>query len=115
MITNICRNSETSKATDEDIDLVVLRYSMELRSPGCMHFVLESVSADPPFLLDNRSEQALQYRQANIDSLPYAKLPAFSAAGFLWQVPARPQEGSQPSGGLLGTEKSDAELHEVSS
>ena len=33
---------------------MVLRYSLELRSPGCIHFVLESVAADPPFLLENR-------------------------------------------------------------
>ena len=96
------------------MDLVVLRYSMELRSPGCMHFVLEAVSADPPFLLDNRSDQALQFRQAGFDSLPFTPLPAFSAAGFLWQVPARPKDGPQQTGAAIpGSEKSDAEHHEV--
>lgn len=86
---------------------------MEIRSPGCTHFVLESVSADPPFLLDNRSDQALQYRQANIQGLPFFQLPAYSAAGFLWQVPARPEEGAEQAGNLLGSKKSDTEIHEV--
>ncbi len=106
--------SNSERAGDSDnVDVVVLRYSMEIRSPGCMHFVLESVSADPPFLLDNRSDQALQYRQANIQDLPYFQLPAFSAAGFLWQVPAKPEQGADQAGNLLGSKKSDTELHEV--
>lgn len=106
--------SSRGDGKDDKVDVVVLRYSMEIRSPGCMHFVLESVSADPPFLLDNRSDQALQYRQANIQGLPYFQLPAFSAAGFLWQVPARPEEGAEQAGNLLGSKKSDTEIHEVS-
>ena len=109
---HLCSNSGADSQSNK-VDVVVLRYSMEIRSPGCTHFVLESVSADPPFLLDNRSDQELQYRQANIPGLPFFQLPAYSAAGFLWQVPARPEEGAEQAGNLLGSRKSDTELHEV--
>lgn len=100
-------------SSDPGAEVVVLRYSMELRNPGCMHFVLESVSPEPPFLLDNRSSEALQYRQAHFEGLPYTPLPAFSAAGFLWQVPAKPGASREQPGNLLGSNKSDPDLHEV--
>ena len=82
---------------------MVVRYSMELRGPGSMHFVLESVSADPPYLLENRSSQPLQYRQADVAGLPFLPLPPFSAAGFAWQVPGHPEKDSQPAAGSSGT------------
>lgn len=69
----------------EEIEVVVLRFRAELRAPGCMHIVLECVSPRAPYLLENRSEQALRYRQAGIADLPYVPLPAYSAAGFAWQ------------------------------
>ena len=47
----------------EEVEMVVLRYSSELRGPGCMHLILEAVSAKPPYLLENRSGAALKYRQ----------------------------------------------------
>lgn len=95
------------------MDVVVLRYSMELRSPGCIHFVLESVSADPPFLLENRSDHLLEYRQANVEGLPFTKLPPYSAAGFLWQVPGRTEPNPERAEGILGAQQSDAALHQV--
>lgn len=39
-----------------------------------------------PYLLENRSEQPLRYRQSGISDLPYIPLPAYSAAGFAWQT-----------------------------
>ena len=44
--------------------MVVLRFSLELRSPGCMHFVLESVSPKPPYLIENRTAHPFRYRQS---------------------------------------------------
>lgn len=61
----------------------MLRYSLEPRSPGCLHFVLECVATDPPLLLENRSGTALQFRQAAAGPA-FSDLPAYSAAGFAW-------------------------------
>ena len=85
----------------EEVEVVILRYSMELRSPGCTHFVLECVAAEPPYLLENRSSQPLRYRQAGVPGLPFQDLPPLSAAGFAWQVPgqsARDQGRIRPAG-----------------
>lgn len=73
--------------------VVILRYTLELRPQGALHLVLESVSADAPFLLENRSPQALAYRQARVPGMPLTDLPPFSAAGFAWQVPKQSQSG----------------------
>ena len=44
--------------------LVALRLCTELRAPGCLHAVLESVAPRAPYLLENRSGHPLRYRQA---------------------------------------------------
>ena len=75
--------------------MVVLRFRTELRAPGCMHVVLEAVSPRAPYLLENRSDQGLRYRQVGIADLPYLPLPAYSAAGFAWQRDA--SSGGIPS------------------
>ena len=69
----------------EEIEVVVVRFRAELRAPGCMHIVLECVSPRAPYLLENRSDQGLRYRQVGISDLPYVPLPPYSAAGFAWQ------------------------------
>jgi hypothetical protein len=93
--------------------VVILRYSLELRSPGCMHFVLESVAADPPFLLENRSPQPLCYRQGRVAGLPFVDLPPYSATGFAWPVPDRGKSGSQASAGSSRPQQLDFEPNEV--
>ena len=75
--------------------MVVVRFRAELRAPGCMHIVLECVSPRAPYLLENRSDQGLRYRQAGISDLPYVPLPPYSAAGFAWQKD--PSSGGIPS------------------
>ena len=60
-----------------------------------MHIVLECVSPRAPYLLENRSDQGLRYRQVGISDLPYVPLPPYSAAGFSWQKD--PSSGGKPS------------------
>lgn len=43
---------------------MALRLCTELRAPGCLHAVLESVAPRAPYLLENRSGHPLRYRQA---------------------------------------------------
>jgi len=43
--------------------VALLRLAMHTRGPGMLHIVLETVNADPPFLLENRTPYPLQYRQ----------------------------------------------------
>ena len=83
-----CRKHEEGGVIEE-IEVVVLRFRTELRAPGCMHIVLECVSPRAPYLLENRSEHSLRYRQAGIADLPYLPLPAYSAVGFAWQKDAK--------------------------
>ncbi|KAK9908805.1 hypothetical protein WJX75_003140 [Coccomyxa subellipsoidea] len=77
--------AQESGGVIEEVEVVVLRFRNELRAPGCMHVILECVSPRAPYLLENRSGQALRYRQSGISDLPYIPLPAFSAASFAWQ------------------------------
>jgi hypothetical protein len=74
----------------EEVEVVTLRYVCEVRSPGALHVLLNSVSADASLLLENRSGQPVRYRQAHIAGLPFLPLPPFSAAGFAWQASDRP-------------------------
>ncbi len=73
----------------EEVEVVMVRYSCEVRAPGALHIVLDSVSAEASYVLENRSGQPLRYRQAHIAGLPFLLLPPFSAAGFAWQVADR--------------------------
>jgi hypothetical protein len=43
--------------------VAILRLSVHRRAPGAMHIVLESMAAEPPYLLENRTPVPLQYRQ----------------------------------------------------
>ncbi|DBB13347.1 TPA: hypothetical protein ACH3X3_005082 [Trebouxia sp. C0006] len=45
---------------------------------------MEEVEA--PYLLENCTAHPFQYRQAGLGDLPFQPLPAYSAAGFAWQV-----------------------------
>ena len=69
-----------------ETQVAALRFRCEARAPGCLHVVLEAVSPRAPYLLENRSGQALQYRQSGLPDLPHSGLPAYSAAGFAWQA-----------------------------
>ncbi|KAK9819963.1 hypothetical protein WJX72_004515 [[Myrmecia] bisecta] len=73
-------------AAMQEVEVVILRFSVELRSSGCVHLVMENVSAKPPYLLENRTANLLQYRQAHVPEDPFQALPPYSAAGFAWQV-----------------------------
>ena len=77
----------------EESEAAILRFSTALRSPGCVHIILESISPKAPFMLENRSGVNCRYRQAHLQQLPFQLLPAWSAAGFAWQAT---QSGSQP-------------------
>ena len=77
-------------------EAAMLRFRTTLRSPGCVHIILESISPKVPFLLENRSSSACRYRQRRPDKgpegkLPWQLLPPWSAAGFAWQ-PIRQQD-----------------------
>ncbi|KAK9864527.1 hypothetical protein WJX84_002714 [Apatococcus fuscideae] len=101
----------------DEVGLVVLRFSIELRSPGCYHIVLESMSPRAPYHLENRTSHPLLYRQAGKADLPYQTLPPLSAAGFIFQptgldesrheVELKESYGGQQSG-LYSLEPADA-------
>ena len=73
-----------------EVEVVLLKYHTETLAPGRLHVVLDAVSARAPYLLANRSREALRYRQAGIAGLPLLALPPLSAAGFAWQQPDLP-------------------------
>ncbi|DBA67776.1 TPA: hypothetical protein ACH3X2_001210 [Trebouxia sp. C0005] len=70
----------------EEVEVVILRFSLAACNPGCLHLVLESMAPKAPYLLKNRTAHPFQYRQAGLGDLPFQPLPAYSAAGFAWQV-----------------------------
>lgn len=52
-----------------EVEVVILRFSLGICSPGCLHLVLESVSPKAPYLLENRTAHPFQYKQAGIGKL----------------------------------------------
>ncbi|DBA81409.1 TPA: hypothetical protein ACH3X2_006827 [Trebouxia sp. C0005] len=52
---------EGPEATDE-VEAVILRFSLAACNQGCLHLVLESMSPKAPYLLKNRTAQPFQYR-----------------------------------------------------
>ena len=59
---------EKPEAMDE-VEVVILRFSLAICNPGCLHLVLESVSPKAPYLLENRTPHPFQYRQAAVGQL----------------------------------------------
>lgn len=76
----------------EETEAAILRFKATLRSPGCVHLVLESISPKAPFMLENRSGASCRYRQAGMPQLPFQLLPPWSAAGYAWQGPPTQQQ-----------------------
>ncbi|DBB13379.1 TPA: hypothetical protein ACH3X3_005112 [Trebouxia sp. C0006] len=70
----------------DKVEVVILRFSLAACNPGCLHLVLESVSPKAPYLLENHTAHPFKDRQAGLGDLPFQPLPAYSAAGFAWQV-----------------------------
>ena len=60
----------------EEVEVVILRFSLAICNPGCLHLVLESVSPKAPYLLENRTAHPFQYRQAGLGETK----PAFHLA-----------------------------------
>jgi hypothetical protein len=57
--------------------------SVQVHSPGCLHVVLHNVGCEPPFLLQNRTNQKLVYRQEGTQDT-WRLLEPYSALGFSW-------------------------------
>ncbi len=63
--------------------VAVLRMSMQVHSPGCIHVVLHNAGCQPPFLLQNRTRHALVFRQESTQDT-WRLLEPHSAVGFSW-------------------------------
>ena len=74
-----------SDSEEAQVELLVLRYSVQVPSPGCMLLVLESLCSRPPYTLENRTPHPLYYRQVASRPVAYQTLPPHSAAGFVWR------------------------------
>ena len=61
----------------------VLRVSMQVYSPGCLHVILHTVGCQAPYLLQNRTAVAFVYRQHNTPD-QWRLLPAYSSVGYAW-------------------------------
>ena len=77
----------------EEVEVVILRFSLAACNPGCLHLVLESVSPKAPYLLENRTAHPFQYRQAGLgETMPVFQghiMGAFSVFVLpdqIWQV-----------------------------
>eukprot|EP00892_Ulva_mutabilis_P007576 jgi/Ulvmu1/5190/UM021_0207.1 len=61
----------------------VMRVSMQVHSPGCLHIILHTIGCQAPYLLQNRTAAAFVYRQHNtLDR--WRLLPAYSSVGYAW-------------------------------
>lgn len=66
---------------------VIVRMSMQVHSPGCLHIVIHSAGCQPPFLLQNKTSLGLLYRQAG-SSAAWKRLQPMSAVGYTWPNPS---------------------------
>ena len=79
-----------------ETQVAALRFRCEARAPGCLHVVLEAVSPRAPYLLENRSGQALQYRQSGLPDLPPLRAARRTAP------PASPGRPTSPAAACPG-------------
>jgi hypothetical protein len=70
-------------AVERDGKYAVLRASMQVHSPGCLHIVLHSIGCDAPYLLQNRTSEDFVFRQEGTAD-KWHILSAYSAVGFAW-------------------------------
>lgn len=70
-------------AQQQENTSVVLRASMQVHSPGCLHIVLHSIGCESPYLLQNRTSETFVFRQHNTAD-KWHILSAYSAVGFAW-------------------------------
>ena len=72
----------------EEVEVVILRFSLAACNPGCLHLVLESVSPKAPYLLENRTAHPFQYRQAGLGETKPASHMAYTCCfPLFWCCP----------------------------
>lgn len=79
----IVDKQERSDVAQQQQQAVVLRASMQVHSPGCLHIVLHSLGCEAPYLLQNRTSQDFVFRQEGSPD-KWTILSAYSAIGFAW-------------------------------
>ena len=79
----LLRRSTVIRHEHEQELAVVLRVSMQVHSPGCLHVILHTVGCQAPYLLQNRTDVAFVYRQHNTPD-KWRLLPAYSSVGYVW-------------------------------
>lgn len=83
----LLRRSAVLNHGHEDEVAAVLRVSMQVHSPGCLHVILHTVGCQAPYLLQNRTNEAFVYRQHNTAE-QWRLLPPTSSIGYAWAHPA---------------------------
>ena len=63
------RSGEQGPEAMDEVEVVILRFSLAICRPGCLHLTLESVAPKAPYLLENRTPHPFQYRQAAMGEL----------------------------------------------
>jgi hypothetical protein len=99
--------------------VAMMRMSVQRRGPGAgVHIVLSTVHSDPPYLIQNRTNIPLMYRQAHVAGAPFHPLPPWTAAGWVWQytvqgVPLEVQVAEDISGGGLSSTTTVSSKHQT--
>lgn len=79
----LLRRSAVVKDGHEEQVAAVLRVSMQVHSPGCLHVILHTIGCQAPYLLQNRTAEAFVYRQHNTPD-KWCLLPAYTSVGYAW-------------------------------
>lgn len=79
----IVDKKESADVAQQNHQSVVLRASMQVHSPGCLHIVLHSIGCEAPYLLQNRTSEDFVFRQEG-SAEKWHILCAYSAIGFAW-------------------------------
>lgn len=76
------RSAVVKEGYDEQV-AAVLRVSMQVHSPGCLHVILHTIGCQAPYLLQNRTAEAFVYRQHSTPD-KWCLLPAYTSVGYAW-------------------------------
>lgn len=79
----LLRRSAIVRQEQQEQVAAVMRVSMQVHSPGCLHIILHTIGCEAPYLLQNRTGVAFVYRQHNTPD-HWRLLPAYTSVGYAW-------------------------------
>lgn len=79
----LVRSSAILQHGEEEQVAAIMRVSMQVHSPGCLHVILHTIGCQAPYVLQNRTEASFVYRQHGTGQ-HWCLLRPYSSIGYAW-------------------------------